>query len=169
MHGAEPRRQVIVLGVDPGSIRLGYGVVRTVGQRLHYLDCGVISAPAGWSLERRLAEIGQGLEDAVSEAVEAADPGELCLAAIEAGYAEGPGVLALSAARGVAMFILYRQLGVEIRAYAPSTVKLAATGHGNADKSLVSRMVKLRLGMKTEPGPDEGDALAIAICRACEP
>jgi crossover junction endodeoxyribonuclease RuvC len=75
------------------------------------------------------------------------------------------GALVSAAARGVAGFIAAR-CGLRVVEYAPATVKLAATGAGNADKATVAKMVALVLGLKTPPAPDAADALAIAVAHA---
>jgi crossover junction endodeoxyribonuclease RuvC len=158
----------VIAACDPSSIKCGYAVIRSSGQRLTYIAAGVIDAGSKRPLGQRLVEIGRELEEVTDIALAALAPGEKLMAAIEGGYIDGhgPSVLALAAARGVAMFVLGHNLKCEVRVYQPASVKLAATGSGKADKSQVARMVARRLGMKKEPNGDSGDALAIAIARA---
>lgn len=148
-----------ILGIDPGSVKMGYGCIDVDGARLTYVDAGVLSAPAKLDKYARLAEIGHDLEQLIGEL----KPDQIGL---EAGFVKGQmGALVSGAARGVAAYIAIR-LGIPVREYAPKTVKKSATGNGAAEKSEVAATVALQLGMKTTPGPDAGDALAIAICRA---
>lgn len=158
----------LVVAVDPSSIKCGYALLRSEGPRLTYLAAGVIDAGSKRSLCRRLVEIGAELHDVCDEAIAALMPGEDIIAGIESGYVDshGPTALVLGAARGVAMYVLGHSLGCEVREYAPSTVKKAATSNGRADKGQVARIVAKRLRMKREPAPDAADALACAIARA---
>lgn len=153
-----------ILGLDSGSVRLGYGVIKAEGELLSYVECGVISASAGRDKWQRLAEIGGELASVISEL-------RPDVVALEAGFigtvrgAHQQGALVSAAARGVAGFIAARN-GLRVFEYSPATAKKVATGKGNADKALVARMIKLALSMNKEPEPDAGDALAIAICHA---
>jgi crossover junction endodeoxyribonuclease RuvC len=150
---------VILLGVDPGSVRLGYGVVRLDGEALTYIAAGVISAPAGWNKYRRIGELGRELEAVFAE--HAIDE-----MAIEAGFVNGQqGALTSGAARGVAGYIAARR-GLTVVEYAPATVKQAVTGHGAAEKAAVARSVRLLLRLQRTPEPDTADALAVAITHA---
>jgi crossover junction endodeoxyribonuclease RuvC len=160
----------VVVGVDPSSTKCGYAVIRSVGPRLTYLGCGVIDAGQRRPLPDRLLEIGRELHAVCDEALAKIGPDELVAAAIESGYADGHGgtALVLGAARGVAIYVMRSTLGCAVREYAPATVKKAATGSGRATKEQVAMMVARRLGMQREPATDAADALAIAICRACD-
>jgi crossover junction endodeoxyribonuclease RuvC len=159
---------VIVLGVDCGSCKTGYGMIRVTGPRFEYLACGVIDTGSKRPLDQRLLEIGRELEDICDEALAKLGPDEAVAAAVEAGYSDGYGgtALVLGAARGVAIYVIRRTLACEVREYQPATAKKAATGSGRADKAQVAKMVALRLGMKREPAPDAADALSIALARA---
>jgi len=158
----------LVLGIDPGSRRCGYGVVRSEGPRLSYVAAGVIDVGTKRPLAARLVEIGEELSEVCNEVQAQRQPGEPVAAGIESGYVDGHGAtaLVLGAARGVALYVVASAFGCEVRQYEPSTVKKAATGSGKADKAQVARMVALRLRMKREPTSDAADAIAIAITRA---
>lgn len=150
---------MIVLGVDPGSVKMGYGLISAEGEQLRLVEAGVLTAPAGWDKYRRLAELGRVLEEVFDEhAVEAF--------AIEAGFVKGQqGALTSGAARGVAGYIAARR-GLEVVEYQPATVKQAVTGHGGAEKEQVAEMVRVVLSMNRTPALDAGDALAVAITHA---
>ncbi len=159
---------MFIIGVDPSTKAMGYGVLKAEGRgQLEYVTAGVITAPAGWSIERRLDELGRGLEEVVSEI----DLSEVVLCGIEAGfggYKKGGvmGALATGAARGVAIYVLHRRFKAEVRQYQPSTVKKAATGLGDAQKGDVGMFVARQLGLRNVPDGDTGDAIAVAITRA---
>jgi len=152
-----------ILGIDPGTLRLGYGVIECAGgggAKVQYVECGVISASARHARPARLAEIGRGLRELMTELRPDA-------VAMEEAF-HGPNVqsaLALGEARGVAIFVAAEQ-GLAITGYPPATVKLAVVGHGRATKQQIGYLVRALLAMRRTPEPDAADALAIAICHA---
>jgi crossover junction endodeoxyribonuclease RuvC len=150
-----------VLGLDPGTLRLGYGVVEhDGGARLRYVECGVITAPARDPRHVRLAEIGRGLRELLLELRPDA------VAMEEAFYGKNvQSTLALGEARGVALFVVGEQ-GLTVSGYAPATVKQAVVGHGRATKDQIGYLVRALLSLRRVPEPDAADALAIAICHA---
>jgi crossover junction endodeoxyribonuclease RuvC len=150
-----------VLGIDPGTLRLGYGVVEHDGRAtLRYVECGVITAPARDSRPARLAEIGRGLRELLLELRPNA------VAMEEAFYGKNvQSTLALGEARGVAIFVA-SELGLAISGYAPSMVKQSVVGHGRATKEQIGYLVRALLSLRRTPEPDAADALAIAICHA---
>ena len=149
-----------VLGVDPGSVKMGYGLIGVApGCRLTFVAAGVLTAPAGHGKYLRLMELGLDLEEVIAEYRP-----DVC--ALEAGFVKGQmGALVSGAARGVAAYVA-GCAGLPVVEYAPKTVKKAACGNGAADKDQVARVVTMILGLKVQPVPDAADALAIAICRA---
>jgi crossover junction endodeoxyribonuclease RuvC len=150
-----------VLGIDPGTLRLGYGVIECEGPaRVRYVECGVISAPAREARCDRLAEIGRGLRELLGEVRPDA------VAMEEAFYGKNvQATLALGEARGVALFVTAEH-GVPVSGYAPATVKQTVVGHGRATKAQVGYLVRALLALRRTPEPDAADALAIAICHA---
>jgi len=161
---------VIVLACDPGSVRCGYAILRfTPRGALSYVDAGVITANPRDPLPARLAEIGRGLDEVIAEAMRERVGDELVVGAIEAGYAMGGGrggsAIVVAEARGVAIRAL-QAAGIEVRKYAPSTVKKAVSGKGNASKELVATCVRALLGLRRTPGFDCADAISVGICRA---
>lgn len=156
---------MISIGVDPSTKSMGYGILRSIdGGPLKYVTAGIITAPSGWPLVKRLDELARGLEEVVDEVDSSND---VILCGVEAGFVKGQtSALALGGARQIAALIMYRRFKTEIREYAPASVKLAATGRGNAEKEYVARIVAKRFGLKTIPDGDAADALAVAIARA---
>lgn len=154
-------RRVRILGVDPGSLRLGYGVVDLVGPaQARYVECGVVSAPAKMDRAGRLVTIGRGLRELVEEL----RPDEVAME--QAFYGKNvQSTLALGEARGVASFIVC-DAGLKLFGYAPARVKRTIVGHGAATKQQIGYLVRALLSLKRVPEPDAADALAIAICHA---
>lgn len=155
------RTMVIVLGIDPGTANLGYGVVARKGGRLVALEGGVVTTPPGADLGVRLAllhaRIGALLDEHGPEAIAVEDVyfGANARSAFAVGQARG--VVALAAG----------QRGIPCRAYTPQQVKGAVCGSGRAAKEQVQRMVQALLGLPELPRPDHAaDALAVAICHA---
>lgn len=150
-----------ILGIDPGSRICGYGVIRIVGARsLTYVECGVITAPATWTAERRLGEIARGLHDVMTEFTPE------CVAVedvfVHAGLANPRSALALAQARGMALACA-GMLGLPVFSYAPALVKKSVVGGGRASKDQVARMVAGLVGLRAPPRSDAADALAVAI------
>ncbi len=149
-----------MLGVDPGSHRMGYGAVFRRGSRYHHLGHGVARAPATAVLPERLRVIAEGLE----RAIEALKPD---VVAIEQAFfhRDAHAALVIGHARGVAMLLAARA-GLTVVEYPPALVKRAVVGTGRAEKSQVQAMVRTILGLPEAPPEDAADALAIAICHA---
>jgi crossover junction endodeoxyribonuclease RuvC len=149
------------LGIDPGTLRLGYGVIDRIGAcNLAYVECGVISAPARQPRNQRLLTIGRGL----CELLEELEPDEVAME--QAFYGKNvQATLALGEARGVALFVASDR-GLSVVGYAPARVKQTIAGHGRASKSQVGFLVRAILAMRRPPETDAADALAIAICHA---
>jgi crossover junction endodeoxyribonuclease RuvC len=152
---------VRILGIDPGTLRLGYGVIDRVSPaKMTYVECGVISAPAKQARAERLVVIGRGLRELMAELRPDA------VAMEEAFFGKNvQSTIALGEARGVALFVT-TECGLPISGYAPARVKSTVVGHGRASKDQVAFLVKALLSMRRVPAPDAADALAIAICHA---
>src|SRR3984885_3337970 len=157
-----PRRMttgMLVLGIDPGTASTGFGLIRSVGSRLHVLAEGVIETRPGVPLERRLADIHVAVGEILDgHAVDALAVEELYFGAnVRTAFAVGQ-------ARGVVL-LAAGQRGIPSRSYTPQQVKSAVCGHGRASKDQVGRMVARLLGLAAPPSPDHAaDALAVAIC-----
>lgn len=149
-----------VVGIDPGTVRTGYGVVETAEGRLRRVASGVIAPGRSEALELRLL----GIHDGLLEVIESHRPEA---AAVEdvffAKHAQG--ALKLGHARGVCLLAAARA-GLPVFSYPPALVKRSISGHGRADKEQVARLVTMLLGLPGLPAPDESDALSIAICHA---
>ena len=152
---------MIVLGIDPGTAALGWGLIDQTAGRLRAIDHGCLVTSADLPLGERLLAIHR----LVAELIELHTPSVVAVervffsrnaqTAIAVGHARG--VVLLAAAEG----------RVPVREATPNEVKLAIAGYGAADKQQVQRMVQIVLGMAALPSPDDAaDALAIAVCIA---
>jgi crossover junction endodeoxyribonuclease RuvC len=152
---------VRIFGIDPGSVRTGYGCVETDGARHRLVSCGAIASPTRTTLPHRLHYIHNSLRDLIL----AADPH--CVVIENLFHARNVrSALTLGHARGVAILAAV-QAGLPVVEYTPAEVKLAVVGYGRAEKPQVQRMVMLLLGLDTAPSSfDASDALAAAICHA---
>lgn len=152
---------MLILGLDPGSLHTGYGLIEKRGSALVAIDAGRFSCPRDLDLPRRLAYLAGRLSELLT--VRRPD-----LAVLETPFhgMNARSLIVLAQARGALLAVLAGQ-GVEIREYSPAEVKSAVTGNGRAEKDQVARMVRLLL---SSPGDgwasDATDALALAICCA---
>lgn len=152
---------MVIIGLDPGSLRTGYAVIAVRGSRLQWLEGGTWRAPRGEALARRLLVFHRALDDLLARtrpdalAMEECFMGRHARAALVLGHARGA-LMTAAIARGVHLF-----------EYAPRLIKLAATGTGGASKPQVQTMVRrLVAGTPDELAEDTADALAVAICHA---
>ena len=149
-------RRVIVLGIDPGSRRCGYGVVERAGSRLTVVESGVL-LPG----ERPMAERLAALLDGLGTVIERVGAEAVAVESVFAG-ASIRSALALGQARGVVLAAAARA-GLPVFEYAPAQVKVALTGNGRAQKDQMVRMAKALLGVEARLS-DEADAIALAVC-----
>jgi crossover junction endodeoxyribonuclease RuvC len=151
---------MLVIGIDPGTARTGYGLIRQDPDGgLVYIDAGVITTKAESLMPQRLLELHSRLTEILSlhrpqcGAVEKLFFQRNVSTAMVVGQARGVALLALAEA------------GVPVEEYTPRAIKEAVAGHGSADKRQMQDMVKLLLKMEVRPRPDDvADALAVAIC-----
>jgi len=152
---------VIVLGIDPGTAALGYGIVERARGRLREIDHGCLETSPDLTLPERLLAI----HTLVDELIALHQPD---LVAVERLFFSKnvQTAFAVGQARGVVL-LAAAQHGAPVREATPNEVKSAITGYGAADKEQVSRMVQLVLGMSERPRPDDAaDALAVATWAA---
>jgi crossover junction endodeoxyribonuclease RuvC len=152
---------VIVLGIDPGTASLGFGVVERLGGGLREIDHGCLTTTPDEGLPQRLLKI----HACVAGLIETHRP---TLVAVERLFFSRNAQTALGVghARGVVL-LAAAEAGLPVREATPSEVKTAVTGSGVAEKGQVGRMVSIILGLTAVPTPDDAaDALAIAIWAA---
>ena len=152
---------MIILGIDPGTAALGYGIVERTGGRLRAIDHGCLVTSPDLPMPERLLAIHGLLDDLLSLH-------EPAIVAVERLFfsRNAQTAIAVGQARGVVL-LAAAQHGKPVREATPNEVKSAIAGYGAADKEQVQRMVQLVLGMAELPRPDDAaDALAIAVCIA---
>jgi crossover junction endodeoxyribonuclease RuvC len=150
-----------IIGIDPGTGILGFGVIDVDGAKTTMVTAGVITTPAHTPLDERLEEIFDGLTEIIAETKPE-------LMSIEKLFFSQNVTTAISVAqaRGVAM-LTGRRAKLPIAEYTPQQIKQTLTGYGKADKKQVQEMVRMQLGLKDVPKPDDcADALAAAITHA---
>lgn len=150
-----------ILGIDPGTGILGFGVIDVVNQKMTMVEAGVIRTPAHTPHDERLEEIFDG----VQEVIAATNPDSFSIEKLF--FSRNiTTAMTVSEARGVAQ-LAARKAGLPIAEYTPMQIKQSLTGYGKADKKQVQEMVRLQLGLKEVPKPDDcADALAAAITHA---
>lgn len=159
---------MLVFGIDPGSVKCGYAVIRKDGLQLALMECGVFRAPANdngtkWA---RMHVIGHDFDDLLQQY--GAGVGDLC--AIESAYIPKGrtfGVETLAEARGAVAYVASRH-HLEVVTVAPSTVKKVVTGSGKSDKQEVARVVMRHFALKVQPAPDATDAVGVAMAGALQ-
>jgi crossover junction endodeoxyribonuclease RuvC len=152
---------MIILGVDPGSLRTGYGAIETDGRRHTLLEKGVLIPPSRGALADRLRFIHDGLGTLIRRFGPAA-------LAVEGVFhaANARSALVLGHVRGVVL-LAGAEAGLAIHEFPPATVKVQVTGFGRAEKGQVALMVSRILGLPADAeAGDAADALAVALCLA---
>ena len=147
-----------IIGIDPGTGILGFGVIDVAHGKTTLGTAGVIRTPAHTPLPERLEEIYEGITDIIAET-------KPTVMAIEKLFFSRNITTAISVAqaRGVAM-LTGRQAKLRIEEYTPNEIKQAVAGYGAAKKAQVQEMVRIQLGLSEVPKPDDcADALAAAI------
>ena len=147
-----------VLGVDPGTARLGFGVL-TLDEIPRVLDFGLIETFPRAPMHLRLHELYQGL----TAVIERTQPRVLAIEQLF--FARNvTTALTVGQARGVVL-LLAAERGLDVYEYKPNEVKLAVAGYGGASKQQMQEMVRVQLALADPPHPDDAaDALALALC-----
>ncbi len=152
--------ELTILGVDPGSIACGYGLISTdrYGKEARYVMSGRICPPPSKPLHQRLRCIYESL----SAVIRAERPDNIVVEKIF--FAKGAkAALSLGHARGVVLLAAASE-AVDLYECSALEVKKAVVGYGRAEKSQVQEMVRLILNIKETLYPDSADALALALC-----
>lgn len=148
-----------VLGIDPGTLTLGYGLVDGVGDKITMVDCGVLTFSSRTAIEERLRSLYYKL----SEIIVAYHPDEV---AVEEPFVARNvrSALAIGRAQAIAMLAAANK-DLPVYRYPPARVKRQVTGYGGSSKEQVQEMVRVQLSLSQAPQPaDAADALAVAIC-----
>ncbi|MAF80894.1 crossover junction endodeoxyribonuclease RuvC [bacterium] len=154
---------MIILGLDPGIARTGFGVIDTNTDAL-FLRCGCLTTGPEQASEDRLQEIGADLEHLIA----ATKPDRAIVETVLFGNNRKTAMLTAET-RGMLLYIL-RKNKIAVSSLTPLQIKSRLTGYGQASKSQVQHVVTQRLKLTTIPEPDDAaDALAAALCIADEP
>ena len=150
---------MLVMGIDPGLSRCGYGVIRQKGRATEAVAAGIIRTDKDDPIPRRLYELQNELADLMGSYSPDAVAIEQVLFQVNVRTAMGVGQ-----ASGVAMAAGVRA-GAEVFEYSPTQIKKAVTGWGGADKKQMGQMVQTLLGLPQPLKPvDAADAVAVALC-----
>lgn len=147
-----------IIGIDPGTGILGFGVIEVIKGKMKLVDAGVVTTPAHTPHDERLEDIYDSLTDIIAET----KPDYMSIEKLF--FAQNvTTAMTVAQARGVAM-LAGRKGKLPIAEYTPLQIKQTLTGYGKADKKQVQEMVRLQLGLSEVPKPDDcADALAAAI------
>ena len=148
-----------VIGIDPGSETLGWGIVEGNGLKYTPVAFGTVKSSPRDAFSKRLLKIFSGIDEVIEQYLPDVLSVEHAFYSVNASTA-----IKLGQVRGV-ILLLGEQRGLEIAEYEPRLIKKTVVGYGNAEKGQVQEMVRVLLRLKTIPTPhDAADALAIAIC-----
>lgn len=150
-----------IIGIDPGTGILGFGVIESNGGKNRLVDAGVIRTPVKEDDAVRLQTIYEELSDIIADT----KPAEMAVEKLF--FAQNvTTAMTVAQARGVVL-LAGRQAGLVIAEYTPLQIKQSLTGYGRADKKQMMEMVRITLGLKEVPKPDDcADALAAALTHA---
>jgi crossover junction endodeoxyribonuclease RuvC len=154
-------RGMRIIGIDPGTGILGFGIIEVSGTKPLLVDAGVIRTPVHEDDAVRLLTIFEELTDIIVQTKPQIMSVEKLFFARNVTTA-----MTVSQARGVVL-LCGQQAGLKLFEYTPMQIKQSVTGYGKADKKQVQEMVRVLLGLKEVPRPDDAaDALAAALTHA---
>ena len=152
-----------ILGVDPGTVTMGYGVIESMGDEIALVDCGALSTSARSPIGERLSYFYSRLSEIISRyqpdavAIEQPFMAKNVKSALAIGRAQAVAILAAANKK------------IAIYEYTPAAIKQRVANYGASSKEQIQEMVKLQLGLSEVPQPsDAADALAVAICHLRE-
>jgi len=147
-----------IIGIDPGTGIMGFGVIDVIDGKMKLVDAGVITTPAHTPHDERLEDIF----DSLTAIIAATKPEQLSIEKLF--FSQNiTTAMTVAEARGVALLV-GRKAKLPFAEYTPQQIKQTLTGYGRADKKQVQEMVRLQLGLSEVPQPDDcADALAAAI------
>ncbi len=148
-----------VLGIDPGTVTMGYGVIETGVDEITLVDYGALNTPTRSPIGERLSYLYNRLLEIISRHQPDA-------VAVEQPFMSKNvrSALAIGRAQAIAMLAAANR-GIPVYEYAPTEIKQRVTDYGASSKEQIQEMVRLQLGLSQVPEPnDAADALAVAIC-----
>ncbi len=154
---------MIVLGIDPGTVAMGYGVIDSRDDNVTLVDCGTLTAPARSPIGERLSYLYNQLRQIVARC-------RPDVMAVEQPFIAKnvKSALAIGRAQAVALLVAANQ-GIPTCEYTPTQIKQRVANYGASSKEQVQEMVRLQLRLSPPPPPsDAADALAVALCHLSE-
>ncbi len=148
----------LILGIDPGSRKTGFGIINCIGNQSEYITSGVIRMSDADELPARLKVIF----DSLTQIIEQYCPQEMAIEQVFMAK-NAASALKLGQARGAAIVAATAQ-NIPVSEYEARKVKQSVVGNGAADKLQVQHMVKVLLKLPASPQEDAADALAVALC-----
>ena len=148
-----------ILGIDPGTANTGWGVIEMKNNSYHFVGCGVIR-PSVDVLSQKYGYI----YDELCTLIQTYDPSHISIES-QFVYKNPQSALKLGMAKGMAILAGVKN-GLSIFEYTPLKAKQAVTGHGNASKEAVEKMIRILLAISDKIPADAADALSLAICHA---
>lgn len=147
-----------IIGIDPGTGIMGFGVIDVVKDKVTLVDAGVITTPANTPHGERLEDIYDSLTDIIAST----KPDQMSIEKLF--FSQNiTTAMSVAEARGVALLV-GQKAKLPVAEYTPQQIKQTLTGYGKADKKQVQEMVRMQLGLSEVPKPDDcADALAAAI------
>ena len=153
---------MIILGIDPGTIAMGYGVLENKGDKTILIDCGVLNTKVRSPIEERLFFLYNKLHEIISKS-------RPDVMAVEQPFVAKNAKTALAIGRAQAVAILAAaNHNIPVYEYTPAQVKQRVANYGASSKEQIQEMVRLQLGLSQAPKPDASDALAVALCHIGE-
>ncbi len=158
-------KSTIILGIDPGLVKTGWGVVQKLGYDFKYIDCGIIKTDPACKMEERLTLI----YDSVSELIDRFNPTEISMEEVFVNM--NPSTSEKLIMARTSAFIAISKSGFQVNEYKPNEIKKNITGQGHADKNQVYIMIQKILNVSIETDRqtktmDAMDAIAVALCHA---
>lgn len=151
---------MIILGIDPGTTQIGFGIIKNEKGKFECLKYGLIKNPG----KDKLADFRK-TEKELDRLIEKYRP-DICGIEKLFFFSNQKTVMAVSEMRGVILLTLSKK-GIPVSEFTPLEIKQGVSGYGRADKNQVQKMTKMILGIKEDIRPDDAaDALAIAVCAA---
>ncbi|MBL7156078.1 MAG: crossover junction endodeoxyribonuclease RuvC [Candidatus Pacebacteria bacterium] len=154
---------MIIIGIDPGTATMGFGVIEKQGKKIKHIDHGVIKT----SPELAPAERLKILYNEINSLIKKYNPDFLAVEKIFF-FKNAKTVISVAQAKGVILLAAAKK-NIPIMEFTPLQVKMTIVGYGRADKKQVQKMIEILLNLKEIPRPDDAaDALGVAICCARE-
>ena len=153
---------MIILGIDPGSVKTGWAVLRQVEQKVEYINSGVVKTSSSADYLDRFGIIHNEIKNIIDQY----NPD--CFALEKLIFVKNPNsLMKLAQVRGIILSLMLNS-SKSICKYAPTEIKLAIGGHGHANKLSIQKMLDLLTGKRNYEIDDESDALAIALCHSIQ-